>query len=471
MAILARKYPSFQAQWQIISSSGETTPIKPLAWSIRRKRGEPSTWELTAPITGLDLAPYPPTGSTYDGKLGCDPYDNLNALRRWLRCTLTVGGQPWISPKLLMLDYGAAANPRSKLVTLSGMDLHEILLTPNQVMADVRSDTGQVRMAKDVEGEILRFFGITSYQLLYEDYPIQSMHRVGTPLDWLRDLHEPRQAWGYFDGDTYVVEPGGIDLAITNPDWGLTASQGFKVFNFRRHAVGIINEAHCQRVAANQGSALTDKGEGIGFVDVNLKFPCNYAVAKVDVLGWGFAHTFSWFAGDVPLSSAPSDVYFGSTPATRVRFIIEPGYYRGGLTQNTGQGIGPLPYAINVRGGQHNSALGAFDAEYSSSYIDLPDQGIRGKRPYKQPLVKSVIGSKVVADDFVRRWVREGLRHYETAGGEALCNPLMRPGHVCALTYDGFGIDKNKFLCEGAEMSGNDRQAVMGLEFSKPAAA
>lgn len=466
-----RKYPSFIVNWELWSASGERTPIKPTSWGIRRRRGEPTRWELTAPIKARDLAPYPPSGSTYDGKLRCDPYDNLFALRRWVRCTLTVGGQPWVSPKLLMLDYGAAANRSSLMCTLSGMDLHELLLTPNQVMSDVRSDVGQVRMAKEVMKEILAFCGIINYSFKFEDYPVQSLHRVGTPFDWLRDLFEPRQCWGYFDGDTYVVEPGGIDLATAKADWKLTASQSLKVLNYRRHAVGIVNEAHCQRVAGNQGAALSDKGEGIGFVTLDLKFPCNYAVAKVDVLGWGFAHTFSWFAGDVPLSSSPSEVYFGSTPATRVRFIIEPGYYRGGLTQNTGQGVGPLPYAITVRGGQHNSALGAFDAEYDSSYVDIPDQSVRGKRPYKQPLVKPVIGSKVVADDFVRRWVREGLRHFETAAGEALCNPLLRPGHVAELTYDGFGLADHKFITEGAAMSGTDKQAVMSLEFSRPAAA
>jgi len=468
---IGRKYPSFRAEWSIHAADGSETRIYPVRWNINRKRGEPTTWSIECPIKQLDLAPYPVPSSTYDGKLLCDPYDASFVLRRWFRCRLFVGGQEWISPKLLHLDYGATASTKANTVVLSGMDQHDMLLTAGQVMGDVRSDIGGIKMAKATVAEILAHVGITSHSLLFEDFPIQSLHRVGTPFDWLREIFDVRQCWGRLEGDTYVVEPGGIDLSKSTAEWALTASQSLKVLNFRRHAVGIVNEAHCVRVNANQGGALSNKGEGLGIVTVPLKFPVNYGVAKVNVLGYGFAHTFSWLNGDIGLSVAPSEVYIGATPATHVRFVLEPGYYQGGLTQNTGQTITSLPYEITVRGGQHNSGLGQFDESYDSSYIDVADQAVRGKRPAKQPLVKSMIGSKPVADDFIKRWVREGLRHYETASGSALCNPLMGPGQVATLTYAGFGMESTKFVVEGVSMAGDERTATMSLEFSRPAAA
>lgn len=450
-------YPASSVDWKLYTVGDESHPVtlEPLTWNIRRTRGEPIAWSMTLCDQGGDLLP----GGTLWDFLQCDPYDAAGNLRRYLICVITVGEDVWTSPKLIHLNYKTDVTPTSVLVSLSGNDQTEVLLAPDQYMADVRSTVGTPVYAHATITAILTHYNLASYRYEFDDFIIPLLHRVGTPLDWIRDILAVRQAYFWWDEDTFVCTAGGVDVPESASDYALDA---LKVFAYQRSAAGVDNEVTVIRTAENR-SGVTEPitGSGIGFVTVPLATPLNYASARIELFAPGFDHSHVWDdAGGTPLTTSPTRVYYGATKAAQMRMILEP----------PSGGTDPIPYKVRITGYEHNTDIGAFEEILPQTYSDTADQAVRGRRSRKQPITSAMTPDNATALDYATRWTREGLRKYCTASVEALLHPLRRPGQIALVSVSVLGLSNYKMMTETVDFKGTQTSLLMGVELSRGAA-
>lgn len=453
------RYPSHTAT---LTAGG--TPLPFTRFSARVSRGEPWQWSASIDNSSGD---YGPESSLLD----CTTYNGLFQVQRSFAFNLTLGGQPWTAaPRLLQTDHQPVGDALSTLAAIEGSDYSEMLLTPDQKMSDVESSqAGGLKMAKATLAEILTAFGIASYDLSdFEDYPINILHRVGSPLDWIREILEVRQAWWYFRGGTFVVKSGG-GWSAGSAAWQFTDRLNIKMLSFRRSLANVYNSAVCERVDASQGIALEKNDEGRGFVGpLELDFPVGSAQVQI-WLEAGSAENVTWYdADDNILVVGP--VYTGATGATKVRFTLVPPSNESLADAMAGR---LYRYELTVRGQRPNGLAGSgFSANYHAEYTDAADVAVHGLRPWPQPLVLPIILHQSDAQDFIQRWVRESVRTYVTAQIETVLNPFVELGQTVAITMRNLGLVGYRMMVESIELiyDPESAQAVMRLELSRPAA-
>lgn len=446
--------------WTLHQPTGDPIPLQVSSWTYNRTRGESIDWSIEF-VHGEEGVP----NFRVDGPLAplfaADPHNADWTLRKWLRFSVTVGAETYNSPPLVPLDFQVQVEAGKMVATCSGSDQLEALLAQDEFMTQLRSVPGTTYMAKATIEEILEAYQIDNHSLLFDDYGVQQLNRVGSPMDWIRQLLEVRQAWLGWEGDTLVARPGGIDTPSATADFTLNGNQS-KLVNFRRSARNVWNEVLVQRVGESLAAMdEPDEGAATGFVTVTLDRPVNMAALDVTLLDFGTADQATWFdEEDNEIDGDGGFRYIGPTKVAKVRFVLAP----------KAPSLDPVRYRAMVYGFAHNEDFGEFDSDYSAPYADTADQALRGRRKYKRPLVNSLVPSGGVGLDFATRWVREALRGYCTAAVDTLLEPSRRPGLIGAFTLPHLGLSSYKMQLESVRWAWTGKALTENLELSRGAA-
>lgn len=472
-----------------LDGSGTYLPIR--SWSMRRARGEQSTLRLVLDNEDGSLSPGVTTGPWVD-LVNIDPFITSAPLdppsapytignpftiapRHHLQMHFNVGGVERGSPLFLPIDYQVDDGPDASTVTLTCVDYSEMLYDPNHQMPDVDA-VKSLRYAKEVTGEILSKFGFPngSYSLLFEDFPIPKLHRVGTPIDWIKEIFSVRQAWWFCDGPNFIAKSGGYDRT-KKPSWKFVDRQHVTMNSLRRTRQGAFNTATVERMDSTARSLSDVDGYGLGIVTVPLSSPTQAVNASVTVDG-GKAYGFSWQDGGgnyVVGQGFGVPSYYGQTPVSQLQFTLEPvPPFLNGQSQ--------WKYHASIRGtsASVSNALAwmGIGEDYSYRYVDPVDASQRGRHSFPAPFVKSIVPNKTVSMDFIQKLVTESEAFYSPIRTTMIFNPLVDPGEMVDLHIAkqkiGYDADGNfvDFLAmiHSIEADGDAQSAMMTLGMLRP---
>lgn len=451
-------YPNMAGPTAVLNvygdGAGAVIPI--LSFTFEQHRGEPATMTVVIDNASGDFGP---TCDLFD----CTTYDTDFAPVRWFQMELSGGqtGVTWRYPMMYQDEHHAVENSDDATVTVQFVDFSEPLNTGDQLMDDVESTSGAPVNAKTVIAEILEAYGITNYDLSgYTDHPLAILHRVGTPMEWLREIFDRRQGWWYFEDDTFMLFDGGDWDHSNGADLELTGHEHLTLLDFKRSLQGVINQATCQRVNPSEGLALQRAGEGRGEQIVDLDYPCVSASPRIWAPRAGLPpYNLKWYDAEDNIIGTEA-VYTGSTPATKFAFTLEP------PLPDTG-GTFQVPYEIYIRGLPVNSNA-TIVSNYSATYTDAADQALNGPRVLSSPITAPTVLNQGDAEDYVERVVLESIILYAQAQVEIILDATIVPGITVALTVARSRLNGMKFLLNGAthnvNLDGDSPSALMTLD-------
>lgn len=440
----------------VVWHNGGETELRAKTLTVDFSRSEPTQISVQLKDEDGDYAPGGTVGSTFR----CNPTAASFAVQRYLTVEGSIGGQPLTDlPHFLQLDYEWDGRPEGSDTVIQGSDYAELLLTEDQVMADVTGSS-----AASAISEIALQYGLSAVDLgAFSDYTCAKYHRYGQPIEWIRDLLEIRQASWWIEGTTFKARNGGEWSPSSPVDWILRDRELLNGFKLRRSSAAISNYAHVIRVDSDTGRAYQFNGTAnVGFYEFQLEFPCVVAVPTLRVQD-GVGHTWVYYdENDNPLvSSGPvtGGIYIGPTPATKARLILEP--VRDGITE--------VVIDLYVRGTRVPTAGLTFDPVYDAEYVDVSDQAIHGVRPFRGSLVRTQLADQATAQDFVTRFVREGLRGAILGQATTPLNPLLRPGHTVSVTCRQANLTNYRMAVESARwlVDFETGRSTMDLELTR----
>lgn len=438
------------------TGAGTVLPLLSCTYSFHR--GEQST--LTAVIDNAS-GDFGPTCAIFD----CTTVDEDYVPLRWFQLEITGGqtGVTWKSPYFLQDDHHAVEDAQDATVTVQFTDLSESLFVGDQMMDDVETTSATLKMAKATIAEILEAYGIENYDMTgYTDHAIAMLHRVGTPMDWIREIIDRRQGWWYFEEDTFMLFDGGNWSASNSPDLEFTGNEHLTILNYRRTKQSLFNQAVCQRVDATSGLALEFTGEARGTTeDHALDFACISCTARVWAPTAGVPpYDFEWLDDEDNVIGTLA-TYTGSTPAVAVRFVLEPEISAPPEYQ--------VPYELYVQGTAENSNA-TITSNYTATYADSFDQALNGKRPLKAVITAPTVLNQTDADDYVQRVVLESVISYAQAEIETILDATVTPGITVGLTVKRSRLTDHRMMCLGGtfniNLDGLNPSALMTLELT-----
>lgn len=425
------------------------------SYTLRRSRSELASWTMELYDQDGSMAPGSETSPD------CNPWDGDRNIRQSITLERSVGGQTRRTTHLLVQDYSYNETPQGNVVSLSGGCAGEILFEEDQWMEDVQNQPSSATI-----NGILSAWKLTP-KVSAEDFTVASMHRVGQPIEWVRNLLEVTQSWWMVDGLKFLARPGGWRNAA---DWKLTDRYHLKVLRFRRSARGEINEHTIQRVDTMASKAVEYReDEGLGYVDRPLPFPVDRGMVHVSVqdgdLGdvqWRNAKGFTIAQG----------LYYGGIygPATSIRLNILPNALpsTGGtaLIQSTAIEKRKFRWWVDARKVPEKPAPPP--SSYTETYADGPNQSATYPKRHREPESNELIPDGPTAQRTAKRKVLEQLRAYNTASIEILLNPMIDPGDMAEITATKAQLSKHLMLVDALEEKLTETSATMTLELSRP---
>lgn len=440
--------------WEFWTGS-EYVPVSVLSWSFEFVRAfEPLKWSLdikaSPGIFGVEHDLYPAiVAQNFDGSGW--------SLLCWFRCTITQPGRdPWVSPKLIVLDSDSNLTAVGLTVSFSGSCPFEALLAADQAMSPIRSTSSSVFTAHGVTASTCSAYGIASVVQHYADFPLPELDRTGEPAGWIREYLQPiRAGWCHWVEDVLHIRGGGQDVEAQTADKSIVDSQHIHVLGHRISSSSLRNRATVERTdlpVAGLNQPAKDVTEPY-IVKVSLDNPVTMGTAVVKLAGPGFDSAWVWFdEADNVLNSTPLRTYIGATPAHAVQFTIIP---QLGYTE-------PIPWELTVPGTLWLPDLGPYDENYSATFTE-PEPRKRGIRPYQAPFTLRCCPNQGVAAEAAEAIVWEGLRGLRVCRADMALDVSYRCGLIVAVTCKRYAMTSKKFLVDGMSWSGDQNSHSMTL--------
>lgn len=322
-----------------------------------------------------------------------------------------------------LVGEGFSLNDQGNAV-VKGTDLSHSLNSAS-FMGDV--DGQQVG---DVLKETCESYGIkasVSFSTLIDYY-----HRIGRPIDWVRDWTYPLADWSMV-GQSLVVKPVEYQQG---PRWSFVETDSLEVFDYSAQPWAIRNRATVEKATAGNGKILDIDRSAESFYEPGFfgqqgpfafPYPVNQARAIVIKEERGIVDTFSFGTASGGFSGASSvgGTYSSSTvPVSSIRFNYSPG------TEAFNHGIFIPGFRVIVFGQSSARAQrgGAPGGPWTGN------KAISGLvQPYDQPFslqhFTSAIGQKL-ADTYAY----EGALRGETFSWQTQLAPWIKPGWNVSLT-------------------------------------
>ncbi len=431
------------------------------SWQISIFRNEPAKFSVTIVEPTDEESQYAPGVVT-------EYFDSRGSTSYPWSCTATWPDESlpdWDTcPRFVQDDYQFIGDEDSNTIEVSGGDFSLPLIRHHdEAMDDVENDDSDA-IISEIATEYS--FSVTQSQ---PSFVIQKMHRVGCPLDWLRQILEINQAWYYWEDDTMKIVQTTFPKTV---DWELTDRQHLKLINYRRSMAEVFNTLTVERTdgiaATGIVGRLSKSGpDSLGLQEYTFDTPVYVARPVINVKR-GEANTFTYRdeSGNPLTTYAPAaghQYYNYTEPAYSVTWIAEPG------VDAASQG----PYTPQYEGyfwGVTSAPTGESPEDYTVTYSDTADVAVHGTLRYPRPITNLLIPDADTALIFAQRWVAESVRTYVTASVSILFNPHIIPGDCVSLTDYYAGLDGDLFSVDSVHHSGSEDNAITRLELIRPAA-
>lgn len=367
-------------------------------------------------------------------------------------------------PRFVQDDYQFVGDEESNTIEVSGGDFSLPLIRhQDEAMNDVEDLD-----SSDIIDEIGVAYDFTPVQN-QPSFVIQKMHRIGCPLDWLRQIFEINQAWYRWEDDTMIIDQTTFPKT---PDWVLTDRHHLKLISYRRSMAEVYNTVTIERTDGISSTGIVGRlsksgPDSLGIQEFTFDTPVYVARPVINVKrGRAITFTYRDSEGNPLTTFAPAaslSYYNYTTPAYSVTWIAEPGV--------TAAAEGPYtPQYEGYFWGVTSAPTGSTPADYVVPYSDSVDVAIHGTLRYPRPITNLLIPDAATAAIFAQRWVAESVRTYVTASVSILFNPHILPGHCVSLTDYYAGLSGDLFSVDSVHHSGAEDNAITRLELMRPAA-
>jgi hypothetical protein len=385
---------------------------------IRLARNEPIDWSIT-----IDYAA---------GNYG--PLSDVAVATRLKSATwsfnFVVGDELYQITNLVAEEYAIGEGGE---ITISGTDLSHKL--------NVASFMGDVDCieSRQVMEEIDAEYGVTVVPQFstHLDY----YHRLGKPIEWVRELSGPLADWG-MEGANLVVSP--VEYGKSTR-WAFTEKQHLEVLTYKASPWAIRNRATVVKEVPAAGlllevernaSSVYEEGFFGAQGPFTFPYPARFITARVVRAERGKLTTFSFRGNtDNGLSGveAIGGYYGGYTPAVSVRFNYEPGSaaaFDGSELWTPGYKV--RFFAISADRVQ----CGAGGSGNWTGNVSVGGQ----VTPYDTPFVMSHF-TDTVGQQLANAYAYEGALKAESVSWQTQLAPWVKKGFTVALTerrYTGY---------------------------------
>lgn len=368
-------------------------------------------------------------------------------------------------PHFVQDDYQFLGDEESNTIEVSGGDFSlPLIRKQDEAMSDVDGVASHT-----VISQITTEYGIAAVTQGQPSFTVQKMHRIGCPLDWIRQILEINQAWYRWEGNELIIEQ---TVFPKSADWTLTDKEDLKLISYRRSMAEVFNTITIERTDGLTGTGIVGRlsksgPDSVGMQEYTFETPVYVARPVINVKR-GTANTFTYRdalgnALDNFAPAAGNQLYSYNEPAYSVTWIAEPGPEAGAQGPYTPQYEGYF-WGVTVQ------PTGESPDDYTVEYSDPTDVSIHGVLRYPRPITNLLIPDAETALVFARRWVAESVRTYVTASVSILFNPHILPGHCVSLTDYYAGLDGDLFSVDSVHHSGSGDNAITRLELMRPAA-
>lgn len=315
-------------------------------------------------------------------------------------------------------------------------DFTYFLETESQHMTDITapaSRTAGVRMAHEVSAEILRKYGIPSYDFRFRNHQIRQLRRsMGRPSDWLAKIRRVTQSSIRFRGTTAVIEPFRYRQGRV---WPFKAGHNYSQFTWEEASQPPTNRFVITRVdpiKGRVGGAKCDGGRCPGrTVDFAINPPSGAIRTTVKVNPGGIK---DWvFVGEDGIyRPGTTDGSYSGPPAVRCLATYEPTFE---LVTGYGAVIGGYEsgYEINAYGADLVEDTTPYRKVFddSSSHFGWSDtQAAYGVWQDYANLEDPIIAGAADLTAYGEAVLLESVRHcYAGILKTPFVNPLVEPGH------------------------------------------
>jgi hypothetical protein len=445
----------------IVTFTAGATNVPWKEFSIAIFRNEPAKFSITIADADTDRVYSPGNSNSYFASIASKTYYWTTTaifpdeeLADWTTC-----------PRWLQDDYQFTGDATSNTIEVSGGDYTlDLIRRQDEAMTDVEEEDSH-----DVLNEILTEYGITGQTLSQPAFDIQQMHRIGNPLDWIRQILEINQAWFRWEGASLKVQQTTFPAAA---DHTLTDRHDIKLIGYRRSMAEVYNTVTVERTDGVVSQGIVGRvelsgGDSLG-IQAEYTFDTPVYVARpVFTVKRGVAETFVYkdSLGNPLDNYAPAAghmLYSYTEPAHSVVFTITPG--------PTASAEGPYtPQYTGYWWGITTQPTGESPDDYSVTYSDAADVALHGILRYPRAISNSLISDAATALTYAQRWVAEAVRTYVTARVELLFNPHILPGQCVSITDYWTALDGDLFAVDAVYHNGSADSITTTLELSRPA--
>ncbi len=337
--------------------------------------------------------------------------------------SFSVGGENVNFTHLVAEEYDT---DDSGIIRISGTDLSHKLNSAS-FMEDVDAKTFQA-----VANEISAKYGVNisaRWSTLIDYY-----HRVGKPIDWIRELIYPLADWEMI-GPNLVVRPVEYGAA---PKWSFIGREDIEGIGFKAAPWAVRNQAVVVKEVPAQGllleveenaSSVYEAGFFGGRGPYQFPYPAIRIQARVVRAERGKLNSWSYRGasgnGLTGVFEANSGYYDGRIPASAVQFVYEP----GSTAIFTGSQLWTPGYKVRFYG-QPATRVQRGVGEGGRWIGSVPGPFIT---PYESPFVMThftdAVGQRV-ADAYAYEGALKALSY----AWRTQISPWIRPGYGVSLT-------------------------------------
>lgn len=425
-----------------VRAGGSSLPANRInSIQITRTRNQPLTWSITSTKDQSKLLDPFNSSGTYYTDLQTDVFSSDFTIDRSWGIGISIGGQVWNSPELVLIETERDSSADSYRTVFSGIDFSRLLQVENQSMDSWVSTATKVYYAKEIIQTILSNFGVTSYELNFTDYPVREFHfQQQSPLSVIEDLLEVVKAEWFFRGRTFVARTPNYQSV----NWTYPAGSFFR-FTRKKSTAAMINEVIvCRTESAPEYEEFEQNGESACGL-ISLNFSGEKVNPQIHVIQSRFCviENISFRDKNGVLNSESGYTGLASGCQFVARPIIIGGRNVPGIT-------GTCYWKVRVTGasGGLYGLISNFDDKFSVTVKDADSIEEYGKQTAPNPIDNTLIPNEEIARLHGQKYLAEQRRLLETVSFEVRLNPWIEPGQNVNVSDYGTSTSSRTYFVE-----------------------
>lgn len=427
--------------------------------NITRSKNAYTTWSVTfADNTDNNYSPLNTSAPNYTW-FQLDIFNTPWEIKRLWFINVKVGDDIWISPGLVLLNISRKITPTGYETTYAGLDISRNLLQEDQTRETYISENavGKVYKIHDIIGELLKAYGIDSYDLSgLDNPPVRKVHIQGqAPIDVINRLINIPVGYWYIDGMSFVAKQSQFDKG-KGATWYYVDKNLLEEVTFDWSIADLINEIRVVRTQETAGvEEFEKKGENAcGLQLVTFTTPRFSPMFLAIESRHGTFENIDYLNADGKYQSEG-----GLAPFTQCQFVFKQTMQAFGMGMASGQ----CEWKIQISGMTPAEAGGGleWDEDFNILIKDQASQDKYGLWSASSPISDPLIPDSDWAKKHGKRKLWEAMRLQRKANFKTPTpNPWLNVGDIVSNDVQGVNFSGEYFSVESTNFSFSGNKAI-----------